>query len=337
MEKAYTAQRAQKSENRFLKGALVGGAIGLAAGGVGGYFVARKKLLKKAKEDCKKAYKKGYAKGEDDATKEAQEWIDENIVVVDSEKPEDIQKAIQEHEKESAKRAETAKQKDQEHELLVRNIRKLRLNGNHTVKEIAERLNISEALVLTILKELKIDPVATVEVISDHDKAAEIMNEAYVEAMVEKAGDPEDWDLSIDGDEAEVRSEEREKYLDMIDQYQHHPEEGPMHISRKDFEEECYLEKDWVTYYAGDNVFASDQDADSPMDGFANFGVVNGNDLFATRVIDDEENDDPNIVYIRNFGLNTVYEVTRTAGSYADLKSGDAFLYEKPTVDPPVE
>lgn len=260
------AERAQKSDNRFLKGAIVGGAVGLGLGGLGGYFAAKKALLKKTKEDCKKAYKKGYDKGTDDATKEAQEWFDENIVVVDSDKSEDIQKAIAEHAK------------------------------------------------------------AQVEVTEDPGKAAEMLTEAYDNAVEESTKDMDDWDLSIDGEDAELRSEERARYLDLIDHYQGHPEEAPMHISRKDFEEECYLEKDWVTYYAGDNVFASDQDADNEMDGFANFGVVNGNDLFATRYIDDEGNDDPNIVYIRNFGKNTVYEVTRTAGSWKALKSGEAFL-----------
>lgn len=159
-----------------------------------------------------------------------------------------------------------------------------------------------------------------------NEEAAEKLNRAYEEAIIQNAGDPDEWDLSIDGEEAAKRSEERSRYLDLIDKYKHNPEDGPMHISRKSFEEECYLEKDWVTYYAGDNVFASDQDADSPMDGFANFGVTDGNELFKTRVIDDEENDDPNITYIRNFGLNTVYEITRTKGSYAELKSGEAFL-----------
>lgn len=269
------AERAQKSDNRFLKGAIVGGAVGLGLGGLGGYFAARKALLKKTKEDCKKAYKKGYDKGTDDATKEAQEWFDENIVVVDSDKSEDIQKAIAEHAK----------------------IEKNSVYGT-----------------------------TTVEVTEDPGKAAEMLTEAYDNAVEESTRDMDDWDLSIDGEDAELRSEERARYLDLIDQYQGHPEEAPMHISRKDFEEECYLEKDWVTYYAGDNVFASDQDADNEMDGFANFGVVNGNDLFATRYIDDEGNDDPNIVYIRNFGKNTVYEVTRTAGSWKALKSGEAFL-----------
>ena len=268
-----------KHDNRFLKGFLTGGAVGIGIGGLGGYFLARKKVLKRAKEDLKKAYKRGYDKGTDEATKEAQEWISENVVVASSYDPADIQKAIDEH-----------------------------FDKPETHNEEKAR-------------------VETVE--------PRTMIEAYDHALEESAENMDEWNLSIDGEDSQKRSEERERYLELIDKYQQHPEDGPMHISRKDFEEECYLDKDWVTYYAGDNVFASDKDADSKMDAFANFGVVNGNDLFTGpivridddgNVIEDDDNDDPNITYIRNFRLNTVYEITRTVGSYEAMRSGEVFL-----------
>ena len=268
-----------KQDNRFLKGFLTGGAVGIGIGGLGGYFLARKKVLKKAKEDLKKAYKRGYDKGTDEATKEAQEWISENVVVASSYDPADIQKAIDEH---------------------------FDKPGTHNEEKA---------------KAETVEP--------------QTMIEAYDHALEESAENMDEWNLSIDGEDSQKRSEERERYLELIDKYQQHPEDGPMHISRKDFEEECYLDKDWVTYYAGDNVFASDKDADSKMDAFANFGVVNGNDLFTGpivridddgNVIEDDDNDDPNITYIRNFRLNTVYEVTRTVGSYEAMRSGEVFL-----------
>lgn len=276
MEKAKTAKNQSKNHN-FRNGLLVGLGLGAVGGGVGGYFVARKQLLKKAKEDIKRARKRGYDEGVDQATKEAQEWIDENILVVNSTDSEEIQKAIE-------------------------------------------------------AKNAKNEPKKPVEVtISDNADAA---NAEYDAAIAKKLADIDNWDLKIDENdenndsEAMKRSEERARYLELVEGYQKNPEDAPMHISRKQFDEEAYLDKVYVTYYAGDNVFACDLDADNPMDAFNNFGVVNGNDLFTTRVIDDDENDDPDITFIRNFAMNSVYEVTRTQQSYAALKSGEIYLKE---------
>lgn len=312
-----------KKDNGFKKGMLIGGAVGLAAGGVGGYFVARKKLLKKARQDVKRAYKHGYDKGVDETFKEAQEVIDElnsQTIVVDSDSVEDIQKALKEREEKLEKTV-------QEHELLKKNIKELYENG-HSKKEIAERLAIPYGRVINLCKEIGLDKETECEVISDPAQASKTLDDAYEQAMgvPQSPEDMDDWDLSIEGEEAMKRSEERERYLDAMENYKHHPEDGPMHISRKAFEEECYLTKVHVTYYAGDNVFADDLDADQPMDAFNNFGVVNGNDLFTTRVIEDDDNDDPNVTYVRNFKQNAVFEITRMQRTYQSLKTGEAFL-----------
>lgn len=281
MKSAKTAKNQSKNHN-FRNGLLVGLGLGAVGGGVGGYFVARKQLLKKAKEDIRRARKRGYEEGVDQATKEAQEWIDENILVVDNDDPEAIQKAIDEK--------------------IAKNEEKNQLLAKNEAKKPVE------------------------VTVSDTADAANAEYEAAIDA---KVADADDWDLSIDDEEAYKRSEERSKYLELVEKYQKNPEDAPMHISRKQFDEESYLEKVYVTYYSGDNVFAADLDADNPMDAWQNFGVVNGNDLFTTHVIaDDDENDDPNIVYIRNFAMNCVYEVTRTKESYAALKSGEIYLKE---------
>ena len=315
-------KRAQKAKNGFSKGAIIGGLIGLAVGGTGGYFVARKQLLKKCREDVKKAYKRGYSKGEAEAESAAHEVIDEitkNTIVVDGNSPEDIQKALKEH-------ADKIEQR----------VVELWKQGDKNIHEIAKEVGLPESVTRQICfangpEEPK---KATVEVIEDHAKAAEVLNDAYEKALgvPQNPDDIDDWDLSVDDEEAYKRSEERARYFDMIDKYQQHPEDGPMFITRKQFEEECYLQKDWVTYYAGDNVFASDQDADSKMDAVSNFGVTNGNDLFdrGRSRINDEDNDDDNIVYIRNFKMNTVYEITRTNESHARMMSGEVYLDGEP-------
>lgn len=294
--RAQKAERAEKGAGRFLKGALVGITIGGAAGGLGGYFLARKKLLKKAKEDCKRAYKKGYDKGADDAEKEAQEWFDENVVVVDSDRSEDIQKAIAEHDAKQEAKSEEAK------------------GAEKPVKKDAPSVVTSEEPGPALVEKL---------------------NRSWEQALDKAGEDMGEWDLSIDGEEAQARSEERQRYIELVEKYMQFPEDGPMHISRKDFEEECYLDKDWVTYYAGDNVFASDKDADTKMDSVANFGVTDGNELFTGEIIrigddgepiEDEDNDDPNVTYIRNYSKNTVYEITRTKKTFKSLETGEGYL-----------
>lgn len=138
--------------------------------------------------------------------------------------------------------------------------------------------------------------------------------------------------IEVDDDsseEAYQKSIERERYLDKVDKYREHLGEGPRIISRREFNEESYLTKEYIDYYAGDNVFVSNENMDKPMDDpFEMFGVVNGEDLFKNRkkFSEEEDDNDPDIVHIENFKHSAVFEITRSDRSYSELKDGRIYF-----------
>ena len=141
------------------------------------------------------------------------------------------------------------------------------------------------------------------------------------------------WDVEIEdfsgeklGDEPYEKTIAREKYLDELERYTAKPESAPHIISQREFDEECYLDKTYVNYYDVDNVFLDSTDVDSPVDAFRLFGVVNGNDLFGKYDDEDEEQHDPDIVWVKNFHENVVAEVTRYHKSSTGITDGSAYL-----------
>jgi len=136
----------------------------------------------------------------------------------------------------------------------------------------------------------------------------------------------DDEDMKTLGDEPEIKTMERERYLDEIQRYQEHPEEGPRIISRQEFEDDAYLDKRYFDYFALDNVFVEMTDSSQEVDPFELFGVVNGNELFDKRGTVDGDDTDPDIVHVKNFKMNSVIEVTRYNKTYQDLLDGSAFI-----------
>ena len=133
-----------------------------------------------------------------------------------------------------------------------------------------------------------------------------------------------DDDDRLYGDEPEEKTIEREKYLDEVNRYIAHPEEAPRIISRKEFDEEAYLDQVYFDYYDVDNKFIESTDVDNEIGPFDYFGVTNGNALFAAKAgIDD---DDPDIVHVKNFKMNCVIEVTRYHRAYESIKDGGAYV-----------
>ena len=144
--------------------------------------------------------------------------------------------------------------------------------------------------------------------------------------------DIDKYDVSIDdavlGDEPMEQTVERQRYLDEIDRYQAHPEEAPRIISRQDFEEENYLDQRYFDYYEVDNVFVESNDVDTPVDAVSLFGTNDGKELFAHKPIPGpDEGDDPDIVHVKNFKMNSVMEVTRWHKSYASVRDGSAYIH----------
>lgn len=150
------------------------------------------------------------------------------------------------------------------------------------------------------------------------------------------------YDVNIDdttlGEEPMEKTIARQKYLDEIDRYQAHPEEAPHFISRQDFEEEAYLDQRYFDYYEVDNVFVESNDTDKPVDAYSLFGTTNGQELFDRKnsYLEDIDHglstpdDDPDIVHLKNFKMNSVMEVTRWHKSYESVRDGSAYIHGSP-------
>ena len=171
--------------------------------------------------------------------------------------------------------------------------------------------------------------------ISQQQEEKELNEEDYAEKPNEPTMDvPEDddindYDLNIDDkeatEEARSRTEEHERYLDMINKYNGDDVIPPRVISEDEFVEEQYMHKSYVNWYSYDNVF--EEELTVIEDPYANFGVTNGAELFRNS----DNRRDPNIVYIRNEKLSTDFEITRVYGSYAVMVGGEESLGETDT------
>ncbi len=127
------------------------------------------------------------------------------------------------------------------------------------------------------------------------------------------------------GDEPEEKTREREKYLDEVERYISHPEEGARVISNEDFNDENYLDKLYFDYFDVDNVFIENSDTGEPVDAFTLFGTNDGQELFRHKIITDDD-DDPDVIHLKNFGANCVMEITRFHKSYKSLQDGSAYV-----------
>lgn len=143
--------------------------------------------------------------------------------------------------------------------------------------------------------------------------------------------DINNYDLSFDGDddveteEAQKRTLEHERYLDMIDKYNGNTDIQPHIISAEEYINEQYMEKSNVNWYEQDNVF--EEDLNVIEDPFSTFGVTDGHELFRNADL----RPDPDICYVRNERITTDFEISRIHGSYADIVGGESVLGETDT------
>ena len=149
------------------------------------------------------------------------------------------------------------------------------------------------------------------------------------ESMYPTEEDINDYDLRIDDEEAtqEARqfSESRVQYLEMIRQYKNvNGDIPPMTISEEQFQNEHYLEKEYINWYDGDDVF---EENDSKIeDPYYNFGFVSGKDMFSPSRVANRE--DPDICHVRNLKLSTDFEITRVHGSYSQMiEDGEVYYH----------
>lgn len=137
--------------------------------------------------------------------------------------------------------------------------------------------------------------------------------------------DFENWDLSFSGDdEPEELAFEKERYLDEVERYRAHPEEGPRIISRQEYMDECVMDKIQIDYYDVDKKFAESDDLDKEIGIFDYVGVNDGDELFRHK--NDPDDDDPDTIYVKNFRMNCVIEVTRNHRSYQSIRDGGAYV-----------
>lgn len=137
--------------------------------------------------------------------------------------------------------------------------------------------------------------------------------------------DIENWDIKIDdeeaNEEARERTEEHERYLNMVDRYKNGEPLQPRVISDEDFSNEHFMEKSYVNWYEDDNVF--EENGMVIEDPYSDFGVTQGSELFVES--EAENRLDPDIVHVRNEKLSTDFEITRIHGSYAQLVGKEAY------------
>ena len=147
----------------------------------------------------------------------------------------------------------------------------------------------------------------------------------YGDQMAVTDEDIDNMDLRIDEDEPEEKTEERRKYLELLDKYRNDPLYMPEIISKKEFDDENYLEKSNFDYYDVDKAFIESSDVNREVSPLELFGIRDGEALFARKIMT-EDDQDPDIVYVRNIKLNFVAEITRYHKAYSDLKDGTAFV-----------
>lgn len=321
-----------------------------------------------------RAVKEAYEKGVNDATLEAQKWIDAHMIQVDSDDPAEIQKAI---EAQQAKIAEFEAKSEKNDEKTVENIKSDDVYAEKGSISDPSTSNIaSEAIIKhefsgrrymiqhfksgTTLKypyelfcdangyldssqiranllEYEKDPkrlklvweamgwgeyhsgeFSTVD--TEPPEADEIFNHNYSISDEEIA---QKFEEVKDVDEPMERTLEYERYLDELEKYRNNPVNNPEYITKQQFSDESHLEPIYVDYYALDNVFLDPHDGDKPVDATILFGVADGKELFEKNPYAE---DDPDVVYMKNFGQNIVAEITRWNKSSSGLMDGSAYF-----------
>lgn len=347
------------NNNHFWTGIAIGGGVGGIAGGLIGYFWGRKQMKKKAVEEIKKVRKSAYDKGLYEGVEESKQWLANN--------PDAAQAILERMKNEASQEAPEAhvtdenpeeRIPDQEKPEAVKEALEGQTEAFHEVRKEDEKADAptvnqhvpSDMVEFTLrngekvlypkmlffdVKGNSLGEVRVRENLKYYEYDMGRLKEIWMAlGWGEYIPDPDetvtdDYDGAEMGDEPRIKTEERERFLDLIDKYQAHPEEAPAIISQKSFDDECYLEKLYFDYYDGDNVFIENSDMDEPVDAMTMFGVSDGNELFRKKPMfdNDDDDNDPDIVHIRNFKMNAVAEITRYHCTYKSVKDGSAYIH----------
>lgn len=320
-----TAVGGNKSGNGINKWLLfgLGGSLGLA-GGIGlGYTLGKKHEAREASEAVKRARKKAYMEGFDDAFAGAQAWIDENIVCVVGDTPEEIAentaKLMKEKEEKEAEKNSDKESEEAIHDQPSENIATSFKTMTKEIEDFSQDLK-------NRVEELFLDGMSRADISRILKIPESSVREWTKDVIATTNEDIENYDLRIDdesdSEEVEEMKEARERYLDHIDRYLGDPTEGPHYISAQDFNEATMLDQVFINYYEGDNTFVDIGDTNKLVDPVTDFGTADGKELFANA----ENREEPDTVHMCNMKMNAVYEITRYEQSYESIRDGSAFL-----------
>ena len=356
------------------KSLWIGIGIGTAAGFAGGFIIGNQVTKRAARKDIKRLRHEAYIKGKKDGQRETEA----GMIVVESNDPNAIQKAIEEHFESEKKEEKEEKSDDEEpHSKALKDDKAsdsekssektalsddiyaekedefsqiakelpMRVEGNYVIfiGAAGTEIRYPKSLIIDPNTGSRYDTLQLRENFKSYENDIQklrliwhCMGWGTYEPLLDGAPTPEEidnWDLSIDdesdkllGDEPEVKTEERRRYLEEVERYKNNPNEKPRFISRQEFEEECYLDKEYYDYYEIDNVFIKNDDVNDPVDAFTLFGTNNGQELFDRPSAVADEDYDPDIVHMKNFKMNCVAEITRFHKSYDSLKDGTAYV-----------
>ena len=328
--------------------------------------------LEDAKNGNDTVIEKAYNKGLEDALKEAQEWMDANLIQVDTSDPEAIQKAIEAHseaynkvheeiqekmpEKEDKKPVKNASDNEVEHifEKPKSESSNVIYSGQKYLIQLADGATLEYPLEIFCRNGSFLGPVVVRENIKNYEHDVNKLKKVwqalgwgnYFEDPEEGLPSPEEinnWDVSIQevnkmiadadtelGDEPEEATIERERYLDEVERYRDNPVADLRIISAQEYDDESKLNQIRIDYYDVDNTFLQPDSNDNPLeDPITDLGVTDGKVLFAMKnntISDDPRDNDPDVIYVKNFAQNFVAEITRYHKASTGITDGSAYL-----------
>lgn len=344
------------------KSLWIGIGIGATAGLAGGFILGNQITKRAVRKDIPRIQHDAYIKGKKDARQEQQE----EYIVVESSDIGEIQKAIDNHFKNDQKEEKTEEKDEEEapqisdskplKEKEASNVedrpaetRSERISSKYNYRMHGDYIIFIGAAGTELYypKTILFDPATGIpyddmhirknfrEYETDAKKLNIVWNAMgwglFNEAPTDTYDvDIDDWDVSIGdesqlGDEPEEKTEERRKYLEKVAAYKNDPNYKPKIVTKKDFDEENYLKQVQVDYYELDNVFADSQDLDKDFDAVTMLGTNDGAELFNKKIYT-EDDSDPDIIYVENFHMNSIMEVTRYHKAFSGLQDGTAFV-----------
>ena len=343
------------------KSLWIGIGIGATAGLAGGFVLGNQITKRAVRKDIPRIQHDAYIKGKKDARREQQE----EYIVVESSDIGEIQKAIDNHFK-NEKQEEKTEEKDEEEAHQTSNSKPLKENDPSNVEDRSSEtrsegiskhhyrmhgdyvifigaagteLYYPKTILFNSADGLPYDDMHIRKNFREYEtdpKKLNVIWNAMGWGNFEAAPtdtydvDIDDWDVSI-GDESQLgvepeeKTEERRRYLEKLEAYKNDPNYKPRIVTKKDFYEENYLPQVQVDYYEIDNKFADSQDLDKDFDAVTMLGTNDGAKLFDKKIFT-EDDSDPDVIYVENFHMNCIMEVTRYHKAFSGLKDGTAFV-----------